>query len=461
MAGGIGDFSVSAGRNVTPGPSDAGASAAPGSKPVSIPGSIPQGARLHYIILSGAESPQPKPLRFHNGLLDGLKGDLRLTVQVPLPEMPGFFPAGAEGEMRFLGRHAFHLDSALREQPLFSHLETLRALVQKCAERKIAFPDFVPELNRIPIPTAWRNEIVNGLFDNAQDAPAAAAPAPKSKVSQDLDKIMDMFKGTETGGTALNPHLGRFLDEVGRDSTGFILRDGAARDLLADLSRTLETLRGGLLRHGPLSRTLGFLASLQRLARLAKGRERQTVHLWSEIPEDPAAVLASDSDGSSPDLALAMVLVDPLGRTPEFLSAAVKAASSLSCPLLAQLPGEEIPAADPAIEVLSGGMAPHTYFFAGGVASRVDGDACVFRPAVLAFLEGLVQGRETVDFYLHRAMELADQDIVTEKGQARATDKLLDQASVDALSKKRVNRVNGARNRTDAAFPLLYPWKDQ
>ena len=459
MAGGIGDFSVSAGREGAARRTDGGASAAAGTKPVSIPGSIPQGARLHYIILSGAESPQPTPLRFHNGFLDEIKGRLNLTVQVPLPEMPGFFPAGAEGEMRFQGRHVFHLDSALGEQPLLSHLETLRALVQKCAERKITFPDFVPELNRIPIPTAWRNEIVNGLFDNAKTGPVAPPP-PKSKVSEDLDKIMDMFKGTETGGTALSPHLGHFLDEVGRDSTGFILRDGAAKELLSDLSRTLETLKSGLLRHGPLARTLGFLASLQRLARLAKGRDRQTVHLWSEIPADPASILSADADGSTPDLALGMVLVDPLDRTPEFLQAAARLAAGLSCPLLVQLPGEEIPVENAAIEALSGGMDAHTYFFAGGVASRVDGDACVFRPAALAFLEGLVAGRETVDFYLHRAMELADQDIVTEKGQARATDKLLDQAAVDALSKKRVNRVNGARNRTDASFPLLYPWKD-
>jgi hypothetical protein len=99
-----------------------------------------------------------------------------------------------------------------------------------------------------------------------------------------------------------------------------------------------------------------------------------------------------------------------------------------------------------------------TYFFSGGVASRVEGDNCVFRPAALAFLEGLVGSRENVDFYEHRAMVLEDQDLITEKGHARATDKLLDNVQWEAVLRQRVNRVNGARNRTEASFPLLVPW---
>lgn len=452
MAGGIGDFSVSAGKSV---PGDAVPS--PGS--VSVPGTIPYGARLHYIILTAGEGQGAEPIRFHNGLLDELKGRLQVTTLVPLPDMPGFFPSGSVGEMRFQGRHAFHLDSALREQPLFSHLETLRTLVQKAADRRLAFPEFVPEINRIPIPTGWRNEIVNGLFAHAS-APSAPA-APKSKVSQDLDRLMGLFQEGDTGGTAVNPNLGRFLEEVGRDSTGFTLRDGAARELLDDLSKTLETLRHGMLRHGPLANALGYLASLQRLARLAKGREKQTVHLWSAIPDDPAAVLAADNDGAVPDMVLAIVIQDPLERTPGFLRRAGNLAATLSCPLLVQLPSEEIPAGDPALAALEAGIPQHTYFFAGGVASRVDGDACVFRPAALAFLEGLVGSRQSVDYFLHRSLILEDQDVITEKGQARAADKLLDQGAVDALAKRRVNRVNGVRNRAEAVFPLLYPWKDR
>lgn len=459
MAGGIGDFSVSAGK---PGTSDgAGAAAsAPSSRTIRIPGGIPQGARTHFILLGAGEGAAQEPIRFHNGLLDDLKTRFSLTTRVPLPDMPGFFPAGSAGEMRFQGRHVFHLDAALREQPLFSHLVALRALVQKVADRLLAFPDFLPEINRIPIPPTWRNEIVNGLFDHAQSGPAAPS-APKTQVGQDLERIMGMFQEGDGGGTALNPNLGRFLDEVGRDSTGFTLRDGAAKELLEDLSRTLDTLRHGMLRHGPLAATLGLLASLQRLARLAKGREKQTVHLWPDIPSDPAAVLAADSDGAFPDLALALVLLDPLERSPAFLGRAAALAASLGAPLLVQLPDESIPADHPAVAALAAGVPAQTYFFAGGVASRVDGDACVFRPAALAFLEGLVAARQGVDTYLHRAMILEDQDIVTEKGQARAADKLLDQGRIDALAGQRVNRVNGVRNRTEAVFPLLHPWKDQ
>lgn len=452
MAGGIGDFSVSAGKSVPGG-------GAPSAKSVSVPGNIPHGARLHYIILTAGEGQAADPIRFHNGLLEEIKGRLQVTTQVPLPDMPGFFPAGSVGEMRFQGRHAFHLDSALREQPLFSHLESLRALVQKVADRRMAFPEFVPEINRIPIPSEWRNEIVNGLFDHAS-VPSAPA-APKSKVSGDLERLMGMFQQADTGGTAVNPNLGRFLEEVGRDSTGFTLRDGAARELLADLSKTLETLRNGMLRHGPLANALGYLASLQRLARLAKGREKQAVHLWAGIPDDPAALLAADGDGAAPDMALAIVLLDPLERKPEFLRKAGNLAATLACPLLVQLPGEEIPAGDPAVAALEAGVPQHTFFLAGGVASRVDGDACVFRPAALAFLEGLVGSRQAVDYFLHRSLVLEDQDVVTEKGQARAADKLLDQGAVDALAKQRVNRVNGVRNRAEAVFPLLYPWKDR
>lgn len=456
VAGGIGDFSVSAGR---PGTSD-GALASTEERAIRIPGALPPGARTHFILLASGEVGAQGPIRFHNGQLEDLKTRLSLTTSVPLPDMPGFFPAGSVGEMRFQGRHVFHLDSALREQPLFSHLEALRILVQKAADRRVAFPEFLPEINRIPIPPAWRNEIVNGLFDHAQGGPAAPS-APKSQVSRDLEKILGMFQEADGGGTALNPNLGRFLDEVGRDSTGFTLRDGAAKELLEELSRTLETLRHGMLRHGNLAATLGLLASLQRLARLAKGRERQTVHLWWDIPSDPGAFLAADSDGAFPDVALAIVLVDPLEREPAFLGRVVALAASLRAPLLVQLPGESIPAEHPALAALAAGVPAQTYFFAGGVASRVDGDACVFRPAALAFLEGLVAARQRVEIYLHRAMLLEDQDIVTEKGQARSADMLLDQSRIDALARQRVNRVNGVRNRTEAVFPLLYPWKDQ
>lgn len=468
MVGGIGDFSVSAGKADGITPSRPLGSARPDLG--AVPDRLPQGARAHYIILTYGEGAQGGdvhaaglPIRFHNGLLDDIKGRLHLMARVPLPEMPGFFPPGAVGEMTFQGRHVFHLDAALREQPLFSHLESLRSLVQRVADRRLAFPEFVAELNRIPIPVDWRNEIVNGLFDHAQSAPAAPA-LPKSKVNQDLDRILEMFQQGDGGGTSLNPNLGRFLDEVGRDSTGFTLRDAAAKELLRDLSRTLDVLRNGLLKHGALASTLGFMASLQRLARLAKGRERQTVHLWRELPEDAASalgLLAADNDGAVPDVALALVITDPFDRRPDSLRRAARLAADLACPLLLQLPGEEIPAGHPALDALAEGLPAHTYFFAGGVASRVDGDACVFRPAALAFLEGLVAGRHSVDYYQHRAMTLEDQDIVTEKGQARAADKLLDQAQVDALAARRINRVNGVRNRTEAVFPLLYPWKDR
>ena len=61
---------------------------------------------------------------------------------------------------------------------------------------------------------------------------------------------------------------------------------------------------------------------------------------------------------------------------------------------------------------------------------------------------------------MHRAMVLEDQDLITENGRARSSDRLLDQAQVDAFSGRRINRVNGARNRSVASFPLLTPWED-
>ena len=80
MAGGIGDFSVNAGR---PGTSD-GAGAAPSAKPIRIPGGIPQGARTHFILLSAEDGSPQEPIRFHNGLLDDLKSRLSLTIRVPM-----------------------------------------------------------------------------------------------------------------------------------------------------------------------------------------------------------------------------------------------------------------------------------------------------------------------------------------------------------------------------------------
>lgn len=457
VAGGIGDFSVGAEK---PG-GDAGAG--PLSRPIRIPGGIPPGARLHYAVIAAAGGAEA-PLRFHNGRLDDLKSRFRAAVRVPLPDLPGIFPAGAQGDMAFTGRDVFHLDAALRGQPLFAHLEALRLLVERAAARRLAFPEFVAGIDRIPIPAAWRNEIVDSLFANSRQGPAAA-PAPSSRVGEDLARALEMFREGDGGGTALNPNLGRFLDEVGRDGTGFVLRDGAARDLHRDLTRTLDTLRVGLLRHPPLSATLGLLASLQRLARLAKGRDRQTVHLWPDIPADADvdAELAADGDGGAPEAVLALALADAFARGPEFPRRAAALAARLGCPLLVQLPGESLPAEGPEAEALAALLAGHperTYFFAGGVASRVDGDAHVFRPAALAFLEGLVAAREPVEGFRHRALRLEDEDVVAEEGQARAADRLLDQSQVDALAQRRINRVNGVRNRAEAVFPPLVPWKD-
>ncbi|GEM_PF-2071042 len=467
MTGGIGDFSISTGKDLSSqgsvratgtGTENSGGHQLPQAR--SSARRIPGTGNSHYIIMMKQGWEQESPLRFHNGFLDDLRANLKLIAKVPLPEMPNFFPSGSEGEITFQGRHVLHVDSALREQALFSHLESLRELVQRCADRKTVFPEFVAALNAIPIPATWRNEIVNGLFENAQ-APGPIMPAPKSPgLSQDIDKLMELLNEKDTGGSRLSPHLGKFLDEVGRDSTGFTLRDGAAKQLHKDLTQTLSALRGSLLRQQSLAETFGFISSLQRLARSAKGRERQTVHLWSAIPEDPRSLLVGENADQGGDFAVAIVLMDPWDRDPQFLRQVGALASELNCPLLMQVPGETLPVGDALTTLTECIPASEAYFFAGGVASRVDEEACVFRPAVLAFLEGLVSSKENVEYYLHRALILEDQDLITEKGQARSTDRLLDQTQIIALSAGRINRVNGARNQSIASFPLLTAWAD-
>src|SRR5690606_6806535 len=227
MTGGIGEFSVSvdkagAGKAVT---RDAGDRPEVRSRQAQ---SADAGSgNAHYIVMMKKGWEQASPLRFHNGSLEDLRQGFKLTAKVPLPDMPNFFPSGAEGEMSFQGRHIFHLDSALREQPLFSHLENLRELVRRVADWQTAFPDFVADLNRIAIPSAWRNEIVNGMFEHARPAASSSAELKQTGLSGDIEKLMALIDAEPTGGTKLSPHLGRFLEEVGRDSTGFTLRDGA------------------------------------------------------------------------------------------------------------------------------------------------------------------------------------------------------------------------------------------
>ncbi len=446
MTGRIGDFSVSAGKDVS------------GTEFSRESGRGSGKGNLHYIILLKKSWQQDVPLRFHSGLLEDLRNRLRLNAKVPLPEMPNFFPMGAEGDITFAGRHVLHVDSALREQTLFSHLETLRLLVQKCAERKTIFPEFVANLNKIPIPASWRNEIVNGLFQTAQaNEPVKSTPKPPG-LSQDIDKLMGLLQEKDTGGSRLSPHLGHFLDEVGRDSTGFILRDGAAKQLFQDLTQTLDALRTSLLRQPSLAETLGFICSLQRLARCAKGRDRQCVHLWSEIPEHPEALLVGENADEAGDTAVAILLLDPWERDPDFLKKTANLSAALNCPVLMQIPGEALPEGDALTTLFESLRHSQAFFFAGGVASRVDEEACVFRPAALAFLEGLVSAKEDVEFYAHRAMVLEDQDLITEKGQARSSDRLMDQTQVNTFSEKKINRVNGAKNQSKVSFPLLTPW---
>lgn len=456
---GIGDFSVSAGKDLSGNRGDRSHSTQSSVQGQSAFKRVPGRGNSHYIVLLKRGWEQEAPIRFHNGYLDELRGRFRLTAQVPLPDMPHFFPAGAAGEMTFQGKDVLHVDSALRGQRLFSHLESLRDLVQRVADRKLAFPEFLSGLNALSLPADWRNEIVNGLFSHANTAPAA--PVPKAPgLSSDIDRLMDMLSHESTGGSKLSPSLSAFLDEVGRDSTGFILRDGAARELHADLVKTLEALRGNLLNHAILADALGFLSTLQRLSRLAKGRERQIVHLWSGIPDDLESLLVGENVDEGGDAAVAIVVLDAPDRDAAWLIKASNLAARLNCALLIQSTADRIPEGDPMSALSEAAPKRQTYFFSGGVASRVEGDNCVFRPAALAFLEGLVGSRENVDFYEHRAMVLEDQDLITEKGHARATDKLLDNVQWEAVARQRVNRVNGARNRTEASFPLLIPWSD-
>jgi hypothetical protein len=473
MAGGIGDFSVTAGKDLSGNSgsfSERDRSSIRSTSPMDVsgPAYVPGSGNAHYIVIMKKSWEQAAPLKFHNGLLEDLKSRLKLVAKVPLPDMPHFFPQGSEGEIAFEGRHVLHVDSALREQPLFSHLETLKELVQRCVDRKVTFPEFVKSLNKIPIPATWRNDIVNGLFENAQDPGPFVPPVPKTPgLSQDLDKLMGLLNEKDTGGSRLSPQLGHFLDEVGRDSTGFTLRNGAATELHKDLTQTLAALRGSLLRQASLAETLGFIASLQRLAKSAKGRERQLIHLWSEIPEDPTSLLVGENADAAGDFAVALVLIDPWERSPAFLSQVANLAAQLKCPLLIQASGDGLSSSTAfpegeSLEALKAFVSkPQAFFFSGGVASRVDDEACVFRPAVLAFLEGLVSSKENVAFYLHHAMHLEDQDLITEKGQARSTDRLLDQTQINALSLAKINRVNGARNQSIASFPLLTPWGNE
>jgi hypothetical protein len=209
-----------------------------------------------------------------------------------------------------------------------------------------------------------------------------------------------------------------------------------------------------------LAEVLGFMASLQRLARLAKGRERQMVHLWSSLPEDPEALLIGDQANEGGDHAVAIVLLDAPDRDAAWLRSAAALALRLRCPLLLQSPADAIPFGEGMQALSESASKRQAYFFSGGVASRVEGENCVFRPAALAFLEGLVGSRENVDYYIHRAMVLEDQDVIAEKGQARATDRLLDNVQWENASRQGVNRVNGARNKTSASFPLLKSWAE-
>lgn len=451
VAGGIGDFTVATVKDGAAGSARTESSA----KVARVPGR----GNSHYILLLNRGWEQDAPLRFHNGYLDELRGRFKISARVPLPDMPDFFPTGAEGELVFQGKDVLHLESALRGQSLFSHLEGLRDLVQRAADRKLAFPDFLAGLNRLSLPVAWRNEIVNGLFSHAESAPAAPVPKPPG-LSGDLDKLMDMLNRESTGGSTLSPSLTGFLEEVGRDSTGFTMRDGAARQLHADLERTLASLRGSLLTQPGLAAVLGLLSSLQRLARLAKGRERQTIHLWSGLPTDPESLLLGDQADTDGEHTVAIVLLDAPARDASFLVGASALAERLGCPLLLQAPEDAIPGGDTMQAWAQTAPKGRIYFFSGGVASHVEGDNCVFRPATLAFLEGLVASRENVDHYLHRALVLEEQDLVTRNGQAFATDQLLDNAKWDAAVRRGVNRVNGARNKSQALFPLLKSWAD-
>ena len=100
VAGGIGDFTVATVKDGAEGQ----ARTAGDPRPARIPGR----GNSHYVLLLNRGWEQDGPVKFHNGYLDELRGRFRLAAKVPLPEMPDFFPPGAEGEMTVIPRGVSH-----------------------------------------------------------------------------------------------------------------------------------------------------------------------------------------------------------------------------------------------------------------------------------------------------------------------------------------------------------------
>ncbi len=420
----------------------------------------------HYLISAPPEVMLTGPVAFNNFTRSELarslavRADFDIDLELPWRQGPGPVHWGVEGES------TLKTPVALRGVDVLARFEELADILERVAARKIPFAETKRLLDSLQLPGAYRNRVLESVFrpaDAASPLPTQPSSSPKSTVSpaDDLDRLLSHV-GSEPGipleSTVAPTGVQGLIAAVGGQATGFELNEAGAQSLLAEVRRSAGKAMDALLGHSGIQRPLAFLTGLNRIAKKADARKKQIVHLvpnsWGA--EELQIYLQPYLRGEAEPARLA-ALCFPYGNANH--AGLARLADTLDAVLCLQLNADE--SASTLGDALSGNpMAARVFLFDGQVARRVEGpttERCLFQPALLTFIEGLLSENAAPGDYLEHSLTVADQDVHDGPGRVSSTRELLTDTEWIAASDSGVNLANGTAGADTVRFRPLHP----
>jgi hypothetical protein len=316
-------------------------------------------------------------------------------------------------------------------------------LLNLALSRRLDRNGFVAALDRLDLPVDWRNGLVNDLFLHAAPTPKPSSPSPS-----DLDHLLTQVALPEGEKSGTDQALDHFIDSVasGPADTGFKLDEDSARQWIVRISELKGEMHGTFLSSPQVAEEFGYLASLNGLARAAKGRKRHWLHF---IPENLSEaewnswIISTAADEPGPWEVIAF----PHPKITETLWP--QRIRKLGAKAFLQIEASESNLSPEFIEK----WADIGFAFVGGVLTESSGQ-CLTKPATWVALHSLLL---TGDGFNPEGELRYEEDIpYTQSSTAHGADRLRTTADISDLRRLGINPLIGTKNSLEVFFaPLI------
>jgi|GEM_PF-4795958 len=385
-------------------------------------------------------------LAFHNGHTDELKQGLSFSanLQADRSPIPGW-PAG-EWMWRLSGKHVIHPDQFLGDQPVMAQLAEAIRLLETVAAGRMDYSGFISRLDRIGLPLEWRNHLANEVFKHAAPSlPPQNLPAG--------DALADLLSRVDVPGEKAMSAAEAFIQEVGTDSTGFILdreKAMALRDAFAVFKKQMQAHA----EQAGLAYLLGWAAGLAALVKVLRGRQKQWGWILPPASESGRYNEALSSfQGEVEILVIAGYDNWEEAWTPGYASLAERAKM-----ILIQIPDGGFSEFKE-----NGRQSPYAgkIFLTGGwVRCAFGNEGCALKPAALAYAEACLAGKRVPGDARQEILVLADQDPCPGRLEKHVAEKILPESEWVSRCRNGENLLNGKLGTTQVFFRPLVSIED-